>query len=276
MRRFRILLVSITLLAGLIAPAAVTASQRAPEAASPVTIDHALSCDLEFPSWYRDGASNSTPNQSQSRSGAKAVIDLPTTANGWQVCDYNLRLETAGPFAYVGIEPRNGCCGLDHNGLYVGIITCDQYNPPVTFCWGDESPPHYFTAVNACGFTTIQDHGEADFAAHEYAVYLNTDGIWRMSINGSIKRTARQAELCWQADLRQAVYTGGKRDTGDSYGHSYTSAVYRTTIRDAFYGVYNQGWLANPFLGQAGCQWDQPNSFCSMPTGTDDEIWLWE
>jgi hypothetical protein len=247
--------------------------------AAPALAD-ASSCDLIEDFNTVVGTANSTPSISQSRSGAKATIDPPTPAEGFKECYGNDILDRIGPSVYVSIQPRGATSGLREGngsavqGLYLGVILCDSYQPPVSFCAALGShTPHYIKAVNACSVTTITDLGVANFSPHTYAIYLDTAQQWHFNIDGGdvAGGTVANSSLCWGGGLREAGFGGAKWDRHDSYGNN---SIDRVTLYNAFYGVFNQGWQASPFDPLIDCAWeDDTNDECVVSSSNSLRYW---
>lgn len=263
--------IAVALALAFIVPTASAVPKAADRAPAPAS-NYSDNCPLST-SYQSNGTTNSTPNISQNRSGVTAEIDIPTVANGWGTCDgLNINLQTVGPSAYVGIAARPG--GTNTGSLLLGIITCDKYQPPVTYCHGDDSLPHWIVQVRTCGgFAITTDLGAADYGAHTYTIYLDVDNYWHYKINGTQVHTTHVDDLCWDHQLREALWYGAKFAEEDSLGNSNTSST-RTNIDDAEYGIYGQGWVGtSPFAGQSNCLHEGNDDTCDIVDANTIRVW---
>jgi hypothetical protein len=227
------------------------------------------------------GQTNSTPNISANRSGVKANIDPPLVQDGFVECIGNWELQTIGPSAYVSIQPRGATWGLaegntpDGQGLFLGVILCDRYFPPVTYCEAIGSHTlHFFAAVNGASVTTIYDlQDNVGTGSHEYAIYLNYDQRWHFSIDGKERMSVANSSLSWGGGLRMAGYGGMKWDGGDAWGND---SLHRVTITNAAYGLYGQGWQPNPFDVNVDCVWENDADGDECVVSSSNSLRLYE
>lgn len=213
------------------------------------------------------GMENTTSDQSRSRSGVQATLDISATPGAFAICNNGSVLLSISASAWVAIQPKN-LTNVNHI-LQVGIIKCLGAPIISSACNGEE--PHYFWAYGSClaDIPLPQDLGVANYAPHIYSIWLGTDGNWRIVIDNKVRKILPNTYIgCWSngSSLREADWSVERHNLGDSIGSPGTD---RTEFTDARYGIYNQGWFNPNFY--SGVTF----TGCSYHDGPDDECGGW-
>lgn len=271
-RRIGAILCLVGLTLSVSAPFATAATSRTAAEPAP-TSDYTDPCaNTPTTATVATGAESTTSSSSSSRSGVSAVVDVQPgvyTSSGFQTCT-GISNYRSGPFVGVGIQPK-----LEHpsingaHGMFLGTILCGGGIGFDTYC---QAPtPHYILSYGKCtnGNSVIIDLGPASYAAHTFAIYLNTDQRWYFSIDGSVKFSIPNSyNSCW-GNTRKAIWLGHRWDFGDSFGDDSTHATRFDTMR---FGVYGQGWF-NANLGPINCVHYESDASCQIPDSDTMIIW---
>lgn len=215
------------------------------------------------------GQTNTSP--SASRSGVKATIDIST---GFHMCVSSGIGANGNINVFVEIFERGQSTSEydNENILRLGIVECrdpllgegDIFG---SICKGEDNPVYYWGHPAPSGvWYDVYSLGNASYAAHELAIYYNSDGSWNFSIDSSLKASldAPESTLEPTSENLGAVWGARTRDWDDAVGDG-ANATWFTTAR---YGRYGLGWY-DPLWPVDDCQYpgergSHVNNFCYL------------